>query len=171
MQNFQRSAVSGKAFSNFFLHINLVWPWKYMGWFSKVSQIFMFLVNYLIKSVGAVPQNGCDLYISGSVHGDCDSICKGAAAFCFRTTERMLITLGPLYKPAPHVDEEYILICFPKASTQKTAFHLVERSGWYSTEMSLCLQWPQGNCKITVGTGKGLKRAWYVIEKVCGNPR
>lgn len=90
---------------------------------------------------------------------------------CFRTTERMLITLGPLYKPAPHVDEEYILICFPKASTQKTAFHLVERSGWCSTEMSLCLQWPQGNCKITVGTGKGLKRAWYVIEKVCGNPR
>lgn len=26
MQNFQRSAVSGRAFSNFFLQINLVWP-------------------------------------------------------------------------------------------------------------------------------------------------
>lgn len=74
----------------------------------------------------------------------------------------MLTTLGPLYKSASHVDEEYIHTCFPKASTWKTALHLVERSGWCSVEMSLCLQWTQGNCEITAGAGKGLKRAWYM---------
>ncbi|NWS86617.1 GAN protein, partial [Toxostoma redivivum] len=68
---------------------------------------------------------------------------------CIRTTERMLITLGPLYKPASHVDEEYILTCFPKASAQKTAFHSVERSGcaysehrelWiYLNDQNLCI--------------------------------
>lgn len=92
---------------------------------------------------------------------------------CFRTTERMLITFGPLYKPTSHVDVhvEYIPTCFPKASTWKTAFHSMERSGWCSVEMSLCLQWTQGNWKTTVGAGKGLKRARCVIGKVCGNSR
>lgn len=47
----------------------------------------------------------------------------------FRTTERMLISFGPLYKPASHMGEQYIPTCFPKASTWKTAFHWVERSG------------------------------------------
>lgn len=67
-----------------------------------------------------------------------------SVGICFRTrTERMLITFGPLYKPASHVDEEYIpegVHLFPKASARKTVFHLVERSGSCSVEMSLCLQ-------------------------------